>query len=83
MDLSSDMGMPLLLASRNKGNPHHSPLLEHIVNLLQKGSSTQGAADKRAARLNPLGDTCTVTPGQSSLGDGRVEISPDAPEKLT
>lgn len=82
MDLSSDVGTPLLLTSRNKGNLLLSPLLEHDVNLFWKGSSVWGPADKRAARLNPQGNLCPMTPGQPSLGDDVVEIPPDTPEKL-
>lgn len=65
--------MPLLLASRNKGNLLLSPLLERDVNLLWKGSSAQGPAEKRAARLNPLGlrhapfTSSTVALGQWEL----------------
>lgn len=82
MDLSSDVGTPLLLASRNKGNLLLSPLPERDVNLFWKGSSVRGPADKSAARLNPQGNICPMTPGQPSLGDGGVEISSDTPEKL-
>lgn len=38
--------------------------MEHDVNLLQKGSSAQASADKRAARLNPLSCICAMARGQ-------------------
>lgn len=68
MDLSSEVGLPLLLASRNKENLLLFPLLNCDVNLLQKGSSTWGSAGKRAARLNSVGVIYTITLGQSLTG---------------